>query len=452
MKAVKIVALVAAVLVLALAGVAAYLVATFDAARIKQEIAAAVAQQTGRVLKIEGDLALGVWPDVAVKLGRTTLSEPGGKAEFARLETASIAVAAMPLLSKQVVVREVAIDGLALTVVKKKDGSLSIADLAGAGQAEATPKDAAVPPAPTFDIAAIRITNARLDWRDEQAGSRFSLADLDLSSGPVSFVDGRGSIETLRLAATLDGKGRKLAATLTLSGVAGDAQSLKIEKLALDADATMDDVHAVAKLASPVALDLGRQTVALTQLAGQFDLTHPQLPMKTLALPLSGEVSADLAKPSVRLRLDTRLDAGTIKAKLDVGRFAPLALTFDLDIDRLDLDKYLPPASKGAGSSGAAAGGAKTKIDLSALKGLDLKGTIKIGQLTVAKAKVNDIRVHLDAKGGRIEVSPLSANLFNGILVVEAAKARVEEKKEALRQKVDKAEDKIKGKLKGLFK
>lgn len=450
MKALKIAALVVAVLVLALAGLAAYLVTSFDAARIKQELAAAVEKQTGRVLKIEGDLVLAFWPNVAVKLGRTTLSEPGGKAEFARLETASIAVAAMPLLSKQVVVREVAVDGLAATVVKRKDGTLNVADLAGAGQAETVPRDAAVPPAPTFDIAAIRIANARLDWRDEQAGSRFSLADLDLASGPVSFADGRGGIEaltlsargkkdtdaftlkldvprlvlasggasgeTLKLAATLDGQGRKLAATLTLSGVAGDARSLKIEKFALDADAKIDAVQAVAKLASPVALDLGKQTVALTQLSGQLDLTHPQLPMKTLALPLSGEVSADLAKPSARLRLATRLDASTLKAKVDIGRFAPLALAFDLDIDQLDLDKYLPPGQKQAGSGRAAGKAAEEKIDLSALKGLDLKGTVKIGQLTAAKATVSDIRVQLDAKGGRLNVAPLSANLYDGRL------------------------------------
>ena len=461
MKALKIALGIFAALLLGLAGVAAYLVATFDAARLKQEIAAAVEQQTGRVLKIEGDLSLGLWPNVAVNLGRTTLSEPGGKTEFARLDSARVAVAVMPLLSKQVVVREVAIDGLAATVVKRQDGSLYVADLAG---------PAGTPPAekvgaggtvgdgvmPAIDIAAIRIANARLDWRDEQQGSRFSLADLDLSSGPVRFAGGQGGIEalalsargqfdadaftmkldiprlaiaaggasgeTLRLAATLDGKDRRIAATLTLSGVtgmAGDVGSLKVEKFVLDADAKIDDAQAVAKLASPVALDLGKQTVALTQLAGRFDLTHPQLPMKTLALPLSGEVSADLAKQSARLRLTTKLDASTLKAKVDIGKFAPLALAFDLDIDQLDLDKYLPPGQKnaeGAGSDSASGEAAAAKIDLSALKGLDLKGTVKIGQLTVAKARVSNIRVQLDAKGGRLNVAPLSANLYDGRL------------------------------------
>lgn len=440
MKALKIVAIVLGVIVLLLGGAAAWLHATFDTARLKQEIAAAVEKQTGRVLKIDGDLTLGLWPDVSVRLRRATLSEAGGAGEFARLDSARVAVAVMPLLSKQVVVREVALDGFAAMVVKRKDGTLNIADLV-AGKKPDAPRDAAVSPAPTFDIAAIRVTHARLDWRDEAAGSSFSLADLDLTTGPVRFAAGRGGVEalalaargqrdadaftlkldvprleivpegargeTLKLAATLDGKDRKLAATLVLTGVAGDAASLRIDKFALDADAKMNDAHAVAKLASPVAFDLGKQTVALTQLAGRLDLTHPKLPMKTLALPLVGAASADLAKQSASLRLDTRLDASTIKAKLDIGRFAPLALAFDLDIDQLDLDRYLPKDKKEAGDG---------RIDLSALKGLNLRGTARIGQLTVAQLKASNIRLQLDAKDGRLNIAPLSASLYEGRL------------------------------------
>ena len=463
MKALKIVAIVCAAIVLLLGGVAGYLLATFDAERIKQEIAAAVEKQTGRVLKIEGDLSLAFWPNVGVRLGRTTLSEAGGTGEFARLESASVALAVMPLLSKSVQVREVVIDGLAATVVKKKDGTLNIADLLGvpAGKDAQAGAGATAPgPTPTIDIAAIRIANARFDWRDEQAGSALTLADLDLSSGAVRFANGAGSVaaltlaargkldadaftvkfeaprleiapggargetltimadshprkdgtprhdcSTLKLVATLDGKDRKIAATLALSGVTGDAAALRIEKFALEADAKLADAHAIVKLAASVALDTAKQTVALDDFSGRLDLTHPDLPMKTLGLPLAGAASVNLAKQSATLRLDTKLDDSTIKAKLDIGKFAPLALAFDLDIDTLDLDRYLPKEKKESGDG---------RIDLAALKGLDLSGTARIGQLTVAKVKTSDIRVRIEAKNGRLDVAPLSANLYDG--------------------------------------
>lgn len=455
MKTLKTAALAVLVLLIAAAGGIGWIVAGFDAPRLKREIAAAVEQRTGRTLRIEGDLALGFWPNLAVRLGAATLSEPGGASEFARIGGARVAVAVMPLFARRIEVREVAIDGLAATVIKRKDGTLNVADLLGApaGGDEKVGADGTVPPAaaPAIDIAAIHVANARFDWRDEQTGSTFSLADLDLSSGPVRFAAGRGGIEaltlaargqrdadaftlrieaprldiapegargeTLTLAATLAGKERKLAATLTLADVAGDARTLKIGRFALDADAKMNDARAVAKLASPVALDLGKRTVALTRLAGRLDLTHPKLPMKILALPLSGAASADLARQSASLRIDTKLDDGAIKAKLDIGRFAPLALGFDLDIDALDLDKYLPPERKGAQDGGGAAGQApEAKIDLSALKGLDLKGTVSIGRLAAAKLTASDIRARIDARDGRLNVAPLSAKLYDGRL------------------------------------
>lgn len=400
MKLLKIVAIVSAAIVVVIGGVAGYLIATFDAARIQREIAAAVEKRTGRTLKIEGDLTLAFWPNVVVRLGRTTLSEAGGAGEFARLDNASVAVALMPLLSRNVQVREVVIDGLAATVVKKKDGTLNIADLWGA-PAGREAKVGAVAPAPTFDIAAIRISNARLDWRDERTGGAFTLADLDLDSGAIHFANGAGRIGSLGLHAVFESPGHRLAARLTLSGIVSEAAALKIEKFALDADAKLADAQAVAQLASPVALDLGKQTVALTQLAGQLDISHPQLPMKTLALPLAGAASADLAKQTAALRLDTKLDDSIVKAKLDIGQFAPLALAFDLDIDTLDLDRYLPMEKKDGGDG---------RIDLSALKGLELSGTAKIGQLKAANVKASDIRVRIEAKNGRLDIAPLSVN------------------------------------------
>lgn len=457
MKILKTAALAVLILLVAAAGGIGWIVAGFDAPRLKRELAAAVEQRTGRTLRIEGDLALGFWPNLAVRLGAATLSEPGGAREFARIGGARVAVAVMPLFARRIEVREVTIDGLAATVIKRKDGTLNVADLLGApaGGNEKVGAGGTVPPAAApaidIDIAAIHVANARLDWRDEAAGSAFSLADLDLSSGPVRFAAGHGGIEalalaargqrdadaftlrlaaprldiapagargeTLTLAATLAGKERKLAATLTLADVAGDARTLKIGRFALDADAKMNDARAVAQLASPVALDLDKRTVALTQLAGRLDLTHPKLPMKTLALPLAGAASADLARQSASLRIDTKLDDGAIKAKLDIGRFAPLALGFDLDIDALDLDKYLPPERKGTQDGGGAAGQApEAKIDLSALKGLDLKGTASIGRLAAAKLTASDIRARIDARDGRLNVAPLSAKLYDGRL------------------------------------
>jgi AsmA protein len=461
MKALRILGLAFGVLLALVAVLLGALYALFDGEKLKAELTRVVMEQKQRKLDIAGPLELSVWPDVGIKLGRLTLSEPGGKEGFLALDAARVAVAVMPLLSKQVQVQRIEVDGLKATLVKRKDGTLNIADLAGgAADKEGAAKDrskvgAGDTAAPVrIDIAGIKIANAQLTWRDEKAGTTTTLSNLDLGSGRVQADSGRQTLavealalaakgktgadsfelkldvprldiapdkssgETVNLAANLAGSGRNLVARLVLSGVEGNAKALKIGKLALDLDAKVGESALKARIDSPVAADMAAQTLALEKLAGSLDLANPQMPMKQLKLPLSGSLRADLAKQSAALDLGTRFDESKIALKLKVAKFAPLALGFDLDIDTLNVDKYLPPkkAEEKVAASPAPTGkdAAADKLDFSALKGHDVNGALRIGALQVSKLKLAKLDAKIRLAGGRLDVAPLSMNLYEG--------------------------------------
>ena len=138
MKALRILGIAIGVVLALLAAGIGVLYALFDGDKIKAELSRGVLEQKQRKLDITGKLELSVWPSVGIRLGRLTLSEPGGKDEFLALESARVEVAVMPLLSKQVQVQRVEVDGLKATVVKRKDGTLSIADLTGGKSEKST--------------------------------------------------------------------------------------------------------------------------------------------------------------------------------------------------------------------------------------------------------------------------------------------------------------------------
>ena len=468
MKALRILGLAFGVLLAIVAIGLGALYALFDGEKLKAELTRVVMEQKQRTLDIAGPLELSVWPDVGIKLGRLTLSEPGGKEEFLALDAARVAVAVMPLLSKQVQVQRIEVDGLKATLVKRKDGTLNIADLTGGdgdkeGAAKAAPKVGAGDTAPVkIDIAGIKIANAQLTWRDEKSRQTTTLSKLDFGSGRVQADSGRQTLavdalalaakgktgtdsfelklevprlnispdkssgETLNLTANLAGSGRTLVAKLVLSGVEGNAKALKIGKLALDLDAKAGETALKARIDSPVAADIAAQTLALEKLAGSIDLANPQMPMKQLKLPLSGSLRADLAKQSAALDLDTRFDESKIALKLRAVKFAPLALGFDLDIDTLNVDKYMPPkkaeekvaAAPAEGKTPTAgkdgAGGKEGKLDFSALKGHDVNGTLRIGALQVSKLKLAKLDAKIKLAGGRLDVAPLTLNLYEG--------------------------------------
>jgi AsmA protein len=276
MKALRILGIALGILVALVAIGIGLLFALFDGEKLKSELSRVVLEQKQRKLDIAGKVELSLWPEVALNLGRVSLSEPGGKQEFAALDSARVAVAVLPLLSKQVQVQRIEVAGLKATLVKHKDGTLNIADLVGGAGAPTPAEVGAGGTASTpvqLDIAGIRISNAQLTWRDEKAGTTTALSRLDIGSGRIR-ADGaqrrldidalaisatgktgadnfelkleaprlqlspeKSSGETLSLSAQLAGSGRNLAAKLVLSGVEGSTQALKIGKLALELDA-----------------------------------------------------------------------------------------------------------------------------------------------------------------------------------------------------------------------
>jgi AsmA protein len=141
-------------------------------------------------------------------------------------------------------------------------------------------------------------------------------------------------------------------------------------------------------------------------------------------VPLNGSVRADLSKEAVGADLTTRFDESNIKAKLALAKFAAPAYNFDIDIDKLNLDRYLPPAKKEPADGKPATPKPKEPekpIDLSALKPLNANGNLKIGQFQANNVKLANLRVGLRAAQGKLDLDPLSANLYEGSVAGTAA-------------------------------
>ena len=439
MKTLKIVGIVIGAMVVLIAAAIAIVTSQFDSSRIKVALAKTIQETKQRTLKIDGELELSFWPNVGVKVGKLSLSEHDSAKEFAAVESARVSVAVMPLLRGQVTVNTVEVSGAKVSLIRHKDGTLNIDDLLSKDKSERQPVQ--------LDIAGINVANVQVTWRDEKSGRTTTVSGLDLSSGRVQADTGKkiflvdalslsakGKVdadsfdikleaprvsvtpeksgsETVTLAAVLSGARRSVNARLTLSGAKGTAQALRIDQLALNLDARAGETSVKGALNSALAADLEHQTVVLEKLSGDIDIAHPQMPMKQLKLPVTGNLGADLAKPSASGNVATRFDDSKIALKFNVTQFAPFALAFDIDVDRLNVDRYLPP-KKDASENKAA----DRKLDFSALKGLNLNGSAKVGELQVSNIKARNLKLQIKAANGRLDVAPHSASLYDGTL------------------------------------
>ncbi|WP_394201931.1 AsmA family protein [Shewanella waksmanii] len=169
---------------------AAYLTLIFDPNDFKPQIVNAVKEQTGRTLTIKDDLDWTFFPSVGIKLGAITLSNPSGFSEDMLSVNEIIAeVALMPLLSKQVEIEQISLDGLTVNLETYKDGRGSFDGLAGEGKTTDKPADTGEVKQSggvalaSLDIGGINITNTTVKTFDEVTGVRqiFELASLRLS-------------------------------------------------------------------------------------------------------------------------------------------------------------------------------------------------------------------------------------------------------------------------------
>jgi AsmA protein len=242
--------------------------------------------------------------------------------------------------------------------------------------------------------------------------------DVGLNAPRLQVTPDNAGGESMVLSLKLDGAQRAAAATVRVSGLEGSARALKIASLALELDARQQDNAIKGRLTTPVIGNLETRVFELPKLAGDFTVTGPTLPGKRLQVPLSGLVRADLGKERVVGDIATRFDQSNIKAKGGMTGFAAPAYDFDVAIDALNLDKYRAPEKKEAPEkqeTTTAQGPQRDEpIDLSALKGMNLKGEIRIGRLQAANVKAANLRVSLRARDGKLDIDPLSANLYQG--------------------------------------
>lgn len=449
--------------------VAAYLLLVFDPNDYRDRLAAEVRKQTGRELVISGDIGLSVFPWLGVDVERLRLGDaPGfGDEPFVSIERAELRARLLPLLAGDIDVDRVVLRGLVLRLVRDVDGRGNWEDLAGDPQPEsAAPSgDRRDRPdlrigAAAFAIGQVEIESASVSLDDRQAGVRHAVSNLSLRSGEIrpgvafpleigldvasSAPDVRGrldlsgtvSIRPEPVAVTVDGL------TLRFAGL-GDALPGGQLDVAIDADVAFD-VAAGSLQVSDLSLDaLGLKATGALRAIGLADARpsasgtiaiaafNPRELLRAMgqALPdmadtnalTRADLRADIAADSTSLALDNlalNLDDSTLTGSAGLSDLATQAMRFDLALDRIDLDRYLPPAARDGSASapavatpGAAAAAAGPP---EALRGLTLAGRLQVGTLKLAGLQLSDIDINANAANGVMRLAPLGASLYQG--------------------------------------
>jgi AsmA protein len=478
MRIVKILGIVVGALVVLIVGALVAVVALFDPNDYKDDITAAVARSTGRQLTLDGDLDLAVFPTIRIAAGSASLSnaEGFGPAPMAKIGSAELRLALLPLLSGKVEIGRVRLADLELNLARDARGRNNWQDLSGSGSS-AAPQGEAAPAGGRADldlgIAAIEIDNARVTWSDTATGSRWELTSFGLDAeefglGKQFPLDMQFALAGADVAVKVDAS---MKATLDLGANEYRLADLDVTVAGSGAawpggqgDATLTFDSLVANLAKET-LDLGGLTLNFLgvtmagslsgqklmsdlSLSGAVDIREFNPRDVLAALKVDDVETADAAvlkRASAKANLlytSSQLGLRDMQLKLDdstlTGRVGLEGekLVYNLSVDDINIDRYLPPSQE----SGAPADeGSLDAVDLplDALRGLNAQGDLKFGKAKFSGLTLTNAAFGLAAANGTLRLKP-SASLYGGTyggditVTVQDAGARI-----AVNQQID---------------
>jgi AsmA protein len=184
-------------------------------------------------------------------------------------------------------------------------------------------------------------------------------------------------------------------------------------------DATVAGAHITGALAGEEILDAPRlqgplklDPISLREWLPKLGVEVPQTEDPEVLKRLSFSSRVALTKTSADLNdIVLQLDDTTAKGMLGVADFERNALRFDLNVDRINADRYLPPATEAPASEGEEP---PTEIPVDMLRTLNARGQLTIGEAIFAGMTFTKLRLGVNARDGKVRFNPSEASMYGG--------------------------------------
>ena len=403
-----------------------------DVKKYKPFIEEKVTQATGRSFTMGDDMDVSIFPWVGIKLTDINLGNPKGfaKKEMASVKNFEVRLKVMPLLSKKIEVKTFVLDSPVIYLERQKDGT---ANWEGIGKSQPRTSEAdkkAQPsssgqglPIDSLKVDKFLIVNGQLIYKDQITGQQKQISDFNLELADIS-LDKPISIS---FEAKVDEQPISLTGKI---GPIGQEPGKGMMSMTLVLKAFKElEVKVNGKVIDPMTSPQFDVNIAIASFS-------PRKLLAYLGQPLPVQTSDPKALDTISLTAQIK---GTPKSlsvsqgqlviddsKLDFSAtakdFTRPDLTFNLALDNIDLDRYLPKPSKSYSSpkdgsdkpATTSTTPVKKKTDYGPLRKLVMDGKVTAGKIKAHGALIEKVNIHIKAKDGVITIDPFGLNLYQG--------------------------------------
>jgi AsmA protein len=399
-----------------------------DVQKYKPVLESKVTEATGRPFSVGDDLHLSLFPWAGVSFSDLRLGSPAGfdEKEFVTVKSFEVRIKLLPLISKDIQIKRFVLNGPRIVLVKNKKGQVNWEQPQQPSKETRTQPEEKTPsgeggmfelPISALTVGNLAIVNGSVLWNDLTTGTRQEISEINLALKDVSME----RPVKLSFSALMDKKPLAVDGSIGPLGQGFQAQTIPIDL----------SLKALKQLAMRLK---GSLENPLTNPGVDLDIEIAEFSPRRLVAELGQDFPVQTSDPKAlgSVALKTHVKAGAKKVSftngemnLDQSRltFSAVAedftrpnLKFDLELDQINLDRYMPPPSEqqAADKTSGTAQPSEGKTDYTPLRRLILDGTAKIGKLTVSKANLQDVLLQIKAKNGIIQLDPMKLKMYQG--------------------------------------
>ncbi len=230
---------------------------------------------------------------------------------------------------------------------------------------------------------------------------------VDLSAPAISIQKNEVSGKKVTASISQEKAGDTLKVNMVLADMKGSPKALQSSGITGDLVMTQGKRNITGKFSSPFSGNIEKLIFDLPKLAGNLDIKDPSLPgggMKgTFNLGAHTEIKNERANSQFNLNIE---GVTKLNGNVDVAGFKQPNIKFDLNADKLDLNKLLAKSSQLQKTTDSG-----KPTDLSALKNVKVDGKLNVGSIQYDKYQVSGLNVGIKADGDKLALSGLDVKV-----------------------------------------
>lgn len=243
---------------------------------------------------------------------------------------------------------------------------------------------------------------------------------VDLIAPKLTVQQNEVSGEQVELALSQEQGSDTLKAKLVLADIKGSQKSVQSSGINGEVSLKQATRSVESKFSSPFKGNLQDLVFELPKLAGKIDIKDPALPKGGTKGGFDLKLLADVKQEKVESDFSLDVEDTKLKGDVQVAGFGKPNIRFNLNGDKLDLNKLLgaktaqqKPAQKPQPASKTEQAAAKSGAgqDLSVLKDLLLQGNVNLGSIIYEQYRLSGLKLGIKADGSTLNINPFNVKL-----------------------------------------